>query len=219
MVGDRGRLAQVIINLVGNAVKFTERGEVVLVVGDAEVTAKGIQLHFQIRDTGIGIPASKQALIFDDFAQADSSTTRKYGGTGLGLAISQRLVWLMGGRIWVESEEGHGSTFHFTTWLQPSQRNAEALPPAWRALAGRRALIVDDNATNRRILEEMLTRWGMVATAVPDGPSALAIMSEPASAAMALLLVDREMPGMDGFTLVEKHQTTARARTHADRSC
>ena len=166
VIGDRGRLAQVIINLVGNAVKFTDRGEVVIVVGDAEVTARGIQLHFQIRDTGIGIPEGKQALIFDEFAQADSSTTRKYGGTGLGLAISQRLVRLMGGRIWVESEEGHGSTFHFTTWLQPSQRNAEAQPAGMAALVGLRALIVDDNQTNRRILEGMLTRWGMVPTAV-----------------------------------------------------
>ena len=164
---------------------------------------KGIELHFQIRDTGIGIPESKQALIFDDFAQADSSTTRKYGGTGLGLAISQRLVSLMGGRIWVESEEGHGSTFHFTTLLQPSQKNADR-PTGGTALAGRRALIVDDNATNRLILDEMLNRWGMVVTAVPDGPSALAIMSVPASQAMTLLLVDGDMPDMDGFTLAAK---------------
>jgi signal transduction histidine kinase/CheY-like chemotaxis protein/ligand-binding sensor domain-containing protein len=203
VVGDRGRLAQVIINLVGNAAKFTEQGEVVIVVGVTEVTARGIQLHFQIRDTGIGIGESKQALIFDEFAQADSSTTRKYGGTGLGLAISQRLVRLMGGRIWVESEEGGGSTFHFTTLLQPSHRAADALPAGMASLIGLRALIVDDNDTNRRILEEMVAKWGMVATAVQDGSAALAILSDPTAKPMSLMIVDREMPVVDGLMLVE----------------
>jgi signal transduction histidine kinase/ligand-binding sensor domain-containing protein/DNA-binding response OmpR family regulator len=201
VIGDRGRLAQVVINLVGNAVKFTERGEVVIVVG-REAAAPDIQLHFQIRDTGIGIPQSKQALIFDEFAQADSSTTRKYGGTGLGLAISQRLVRLMGGRMWVESEEGHGSTFHFTTSVQLSEKNANNPPPELAALAGLRALVVDDNHTNCGILKKMLTRFGMVVTGAPDGPSVLALLSDPASEPVALLIVDCEMPAMDGFALV-----------------
>ena len=130
VIGDRGRLAQVIINLVGNAVKFTERGEVVIVVGDADShRERGSSCTFRFETRASASRESKQALIFDDFAQADSSTTRKYGGTGLGLAISQRLVRLMGGRIWVESDEGHGSTFHFTTLVQPSRENAEG-PPA-----------------------------------------------------------------------------------------
>jgi two-component system, sensor histidine kinase and response regulator len=205
VAGDRGRLAQVIINLVGNALKFTERGEVVVSVQQTEVTARGIHLHFQVRDTGIGIPLAKQALIFEEFAQADSSTTRRYGGTGLGLAISQRLIRLMGGRIWIESEEGKGSVFHFTTWLQPSVEQLTAVPAGMAALRGVRALVVDDNQTNCRILETTLTRWGLVASSVGDGPSALAMMSSAAgtAAAVTLLLVDGEMPGMDGFALVE----------------
>jgi signal transduction histidine kinase/CheY-like chemotaxis protein/ligand-binding sensor domain-containing protein len=205
VTGDRGRLAQVIINLVGNALKFTERGEVVVSVQQTEVTARGIHLHFQVRDTGIGIPAAKQALIFEEFAQADSSTTRKYGGTGLGLAISQRLVHLMGGRMWIESQEGRGSVFHFTTWLQPSVAKAAAVPAGMAALKGVRALVVDDNRTNCRILETTLSKWGIVASSVSDGPSALTLMSNAAGtrAAVSLLLVDGEMPGMDGFTLVE----------------
>jgi signal transduction histidine kinase/DNA-binding response OmpR family regulator len=205
VAGDRGRLAQVILNLVGNALKFTERGEVVVSVERTEVTSRGIHLHFQVRDTGIGIPVAKQALIFEEFAQADSSTTRKYGGTGLGLAISQRLIQLMGGRIWIESQEGHGSVFHFTTWLQPSAEKATAVPAGMAALTGVRALIVDDNQTNCRILETTLTNWGMVASSVADGPSALTTMASAAGtpAAVTLLLVDGEMPGMDGFTLVE----------------
>jgi len=206
VTGDRGRLAQVIINLVGNALKFTERGEVVVSVQQTEVTARGIHLHFQVRDTGIGIPAAKQALIFEEFAQADSSTTRRYGGTGLGLAISQRLVQLMGGRIWIESQEGRGSVFHFTTWLQPSVAKAAAVPAGMAALTGVRALVVDDNQTNCRILETTLRKWGIVASSVGDGPSALTLMSNSAGtrAAVSLLLVDGEMPGMDGFTLVEE---------------
>jgi signal transduction histidine kinase/CheY-like chemotaxis protein/ligand-binding sensor domain-containing protein len=206
VVGDRGRLAQVIINLVGNALKFTERGEVVVSVTRTEITAAGIHLHFQVRDTGIGIPADKQSLIFEKFAQADSSTTRKYGGTGLGLAISRRLVDLMGGSIWVESREGDGSAFQFTTWLQPSEGKAAPVPVGLAALDGVRALIVDDNLTNCRILEVMLKKWGLVATAVSDGASGLAALSDAAGTPMpiALLLVDCEMPVMDGFTLIEK---------------
>jgi signal transduction histidine kinase/CheY-like chemotaxis protein/streptogramin lyase len=206
VVGDRGRLAQVIINLVGNALKFTEGGEVVVSVETREVTARGIHLHFQVRDTGIGIPADKQSLIFEEFAQADNSTTRKYGGTGLGLAISRRLVHLMEGRIWVESREGEGSAFQFTTWLQPSEGKATPVPAGLAALEGVRALIVDDSRTNCRILELMLKKWGIVATAASDGASGLARLSDAVRTAtpVAVLLVDCEMPFMDGFMLVEK---------------
>jgi signal transduction histidine kinase/DNA-binding response OmpR family regulator len=215
LVGDRGRLAQVIINLIGNAVKFTAHGEVVLRVGDPEVTPHGIQLHFQVRDTGIGIAPSKQALIFDEFAQADSSTTRKYGGTGLGLAISQRLVQLMGGRMWVESEEEQGSTFHFTIRLQPSSRAAEAAPLLLGAWSGLRALVVEDHHTTRSILEKMLGRLGMVAAAVPDKASAWALLSSRPSPPIAVVVVDRELAvAGEGFLLVESiRQDRALART------
>jgi len=206
VVGDRGRLAQIVLNLVGNALKFTERGEVVVSVQTIASTESGVDLHFQVRDTGIGIPAAKQALIFEEFAQADSSTTRRYGGTGLGLAISQRLVQLMGGRIWVESQDGAGSVFHFTARLQPSPGIAPSVSVGMAALRGVRALVVDDNRTNGRILDVMLRKWGIVSSGATDGPAALAIMSAAAGTenAVALLLVDGEMPGMDGFMLVER---------------
>jgi signal transduction histidine kinase/ligand-binding sensor domain-containing protein/CheY-like chemotaxis protein len=215
VVGDRGRLAQVIINLVGNALKFTERGEIVIVVGDAEVTAAGLTLHVQIRDTGIGIAAGKQALIFDDFAQADSSTTRKYGGTGLGLAISQRLVQLMGGRMWVESEVGVGSTFHFTVVLQPSH-HAEVERAATPALIGLPALVAadplvtagpapqrplhilvaDDVTVNQKLLQRLLERLGHRVTVVANGQEALDLVSIEA---FDLVLMDVQMPVMDGL--------------------
>jgi signal transduction histidine kinase/CheY-like chemotaxis protein/ligand-binding sensor domain-containing protein len=216
VVGDRGRLAQVIINLVGNALKFTEAGEVVVSVETTEVTASGIHLHFQVRDTGIGIPADKQAVIFEEFAQADNSTTRKYGGTGLGLAISRRLVQLMGGRIWVESTDGKGSAFHFTTWLQPSEGKATPVPDGLAALEGVQALIVDDSRTNCRILELMLNKWGVLATAASDAASGLAKLTDAADTTMpvGVLLVDCEMPVMNGFTLIEKiREDPALART------
>ena len=203
VIADRGRLAQIVINLIGNAVKFTECGEIVIVVREAEAAATGIRLHFEVRDTGIGIPVDKLGLIFDDFAQADSSTTRQYGGSGLGLAISQRLVKLMGGRIWVESEERRGSTFHFTTVVQPSRKQANALPDA-SALIGLPALIVDDNHTTQRILEAAVTRWGMVPTSVADARAALAMLSLPTAEAWAVLLIDADMPIVDGYALSEQ---------------
>jgi signal transduction histidine kinase/CheY-like chemotaxis protein/streptogramin lyase len=201
VIGDRGRLAQIVINLVGNALKFTDHGEVVVSVGTVERTEDHLELHFQVRDTGVGIPAAKQALIFEEFEQADSSTTRRYGGTGLGLAISQRLVHLMGGRIWVESHEETGSVFHFTARLQPSTVKASPMSAAIAALTGVRTLIVDDNQTNGRILAAMVSKWGMVPTCVTDGESALGIVNAaaPTAEAVQLLVVDGEMPEMDGF--------------------
>jgi signal transduction histidine kinase/CheY-like chemotaxis protein/ligand-binding sensor domain-containing protein/HPt (histidine-containing phosphotransfer) domain-containing protein len=206
LVGDPGRLRQVILNLVGNALKFTERGEVVLEVNPQEITANQIILHFGIRDTGIGIPPEKQAVVFEAFAQADSSTTRKYGGTGLGLAISIRLVEAMGGRIWLESEVGKGSTFHFTSTFQPSTEGKAVPRGQAEALRGLKALIVDDNATNRRILERILKNWQMNAVAVSSGESALVALTEAIHQCepFSIILLDGHMPDMDGFMLAEK---------------
>ena len=164
LVGDPGRLRQIVINLVGNAIKFTDRGEVVVRVTVENQDADSVCLHFAVSDTGIGIPAEKQSHIFQAFEQADQSTTRLYGGTGLGLAIVSKLVAMMGGEIWVESEVGQGSTFHFTTRMglpTESPRTPLRLPDQWRGL---RVLIVDDNATNRRILEDVLRQLGSEAS-------------------------------------------------------
>ena len=156
VLGDAGRLRQVLLNVLGNAVKFTSEGEVVLTVALVPPEADEVRLKFVVRDTGIGIPADKLAHIFQAFTQADSSTTRRFGGTGLGLAIAERLVELMGGRIWVESELEKGSTFHFTAAFGHVVAAADTVPGASRGLDGLRVLVVDDNATNRRILEQML---------------------------------------------------------------
>lgn len=207
LVGDPGRLRQVVVNLVGNAIKFTERGEVVVRVTQESQTADAIHLHVAVSDTGIGIPAEKQRLIFEAFAQQDSSTTRQYGGTGLGLTISAQLVELMGGRIWVESSVGQGSTFHFTTSLglctEPMARQAPRPPQDLEALP---VLVVDDNATNRRILEELLTSWRMRPTVVAGGAAALAELVRAAASGepIPLVLLDAMMPEMDGFTLARR---------------
>ena len=205
LIGDPGRLRQILVNLAGNAIKFTETGEVVVSVRVETRTANDIKLHFAVRDTGIGIPPDRQQKIFEAFSQADSSTTRKYGGTGLGLSISTRLVALMGGRIWIESEFGQGSTFHFTVCMEIGR---PAAPPALTDLnfSGLRVLVVDDNATNRRILDEVLTRWGMLPTLTASGPEALAAMTEAAedSHPFSLVLLDAMMPEMDGFMLAER---------------
>ncbi|HVS35240.1 MAG TPA: response regulator [Gemmataceae bacterium] len=216
VVGDPTRLRQVVVNLVGNALKFTERGEVVVEVRRASAdyadyaekkSAESADvLLFSVRDTGIGIPPDKQKLIFDAFSQADASTTRKYGGTGLGLAITTQLVQMMGGRIWVESEVGKGSTFHFTARFGAATGSAPRPPAAEPTqLHGLRVLVVDDNATNRRILEEVLRNWGLRPTAVDGGQSALAAMEHAACAGepFRLVLLDGHMPEMDGFTLAE----------------
>ncbi|MBZ5592796.1 MAG: response regulator [Acidobacteriia bacterium] len=206
LVGDPGRLRQVIVNLVGNAIKFTEHGEVVVRVQAERLLAGVVQLHFIVSDTGIGIPAEKRQVIFEAFAQADSSTTRHYGGTGLGLAIAAQLVELMGGRIWVESEVGKGSTFHFTATFGRAAEAATRTAPDLASLENLRVLVVDDNATNRRILQEMLTSWRMRPATAASGAAALAALEQAGVAGepFALVLLDAMMPEMDGFELAER---------------
>ncbi|HUY32227.1 MAG TPA: response regulator [Pirellulales bacterium] len=209
LAGDPGRLRQIIVNLAGNAIKFTDAGEVVARVELASLSDQEATLHFAVCDTGIGIPPEKQAAVFAPFVQADGSTTRKYGGTGLGLAISTRLVELMGGRIWVESAVGQGSTFHFTARFALARgRTAPATAAGPGHLDDLAVLVVDDNATNRRILEEMLTHWHMRPTVVASGQAALDEMRRAFAAGepYALVLLDAMMPGMDGFTLVRRIQ-------------
>jgi PAS domain S-box-containing protein len=204
VVGDLNRLRQIIINLIGNAIKFTEHGEVGLRIAIDSRTPDELQLHFVVTDTGVGIAAEKQKLIFDAFSQADGSTARKFGGTGLGLTISSRLVELMGGKIWVESTLGHGSCFHFTVGLGKGNEVLETAPGAVPAqLAGLRALVVDDSTTNRRILGEMLRCFGMKPTPAESGIAALQCLKEK-QGTFALILTDLNMPDMDGFTLVEQ---------------
>ena len=207
IVGDPVRLHQVILNLAGNAIKFTEQGEVVLRVQPEAVDADGMTLHFAITDTGIGIPPEKQKVIFDPFTQADTSTTRQYGGTGLGLAITARLIEMMGGRIWVASEVGKGSTFHFTAHFGKAAAGVSAGIRADPAiLKNLRVLVVDDNATNRQILKKTLEYWRMRPTVAASAEDALALLDQArlAGTTFALLIVDCHMPGMDGFMLVEE---------------
>jgi PAS domain S-box-containing protein len=221
LVGDAGRLRQIVVNLVGNAVKFTEHGEVVLEVGrepngEPAASAQGSDrvrpegdcaLHFSVRDTGIGIPKEKFDTIFRRFEQADGSTFSKYGGTGLGLAISSQLVEMMGGRIWVESKEGHGSTFQFTARFGVSAGGSRPVQPALGAvdLADVSVLVADDNAAVRRILAEVLTSWGLRPTAVDSGHAALAAAWRAYSTRQPfrLLVADADMPEMNGVALAE----------------
>jgi len=232
LTGDGLRISQVVTNLVGNAIKFTESGEVVVSVETATPSAqhlpltpsetqagagdvgrvnpsgspsRDIVLHFAVRDTGIGIPADKQDKIFSAFEQCDGSTTRKYGGTGLGLTISSDLVGLMGGRMWVESQVGVGSTFHFTVSLLVDDCPPESKPVE---LAGLRVLIVDDNATNRTILRELVGSWGMVADLADHGAAALAALESASYAGKAfdVLLLDSHMPEIDGFEVARRIQ-------------
>ncbi len=206
LVGDPGRLRQILLNLVGNALKFTEQGSVVIRVVAESETPDTAHLHFSVVDTGIGIPPEKQALVFEAFEQADSSTTRRYGGTGLGLAITRRLVAMMGGRIWVESAMGQGSTFHFALGFGLGQPGATPAPLPVERVRGLPVLVVDDHPTNRRIVVDTLVQWGLVPTAVEGGSAALAALAgaRAAGAAFRLVLTDTEMPDMDGFLLCER---------------
>jgi len=207
VIGDPGRLRQILVNLISNAIKFTEKGEIVVSVTEASKTEDEICLHFKVTDTGIGIPKAKQHLIFEAFAQADYSTTRKYGGTGLGLAISSQLLELMGGRIWVESEVKKGTTFHFTACLGLGKKSEKKLASVeFVNLKNIPVLVVDDNATNRRIIKEMLTTWHMKPTTVHRGQAALSALKKAKNAGKpyALVLIDAYMPYMDGFTLAAK---------------
>jgi two-component system, sensor histidine kinase and response regulator len=211
--GDPGRLRQVLTNLVGNAIKFTEQGEVVLrvnLVEDAPSTHAA--LRFEISDTGIGISQELQPRLFQSFVQADGSTTRRYGGTGLGLAISKRLVGLMGGSIAVESQSGKGSTFWFTARFERQPGESAAAPGAVTRLAGRRVLVVDDNATNRQILRQQLSHWGLRVSTVEDGPRALLALEAAAAseAPFDLAVLDFKMPDMDGLCLGRAIKENAR---------
>ena len=214
VIGDPVRLRQIIVNLIGNALKFTEKGEIVLRVENAGQKEEGGRMQdagllFSVSDTGIGIPHDKLDMIFESFAQADSSTTRKYGGTGLGLSISKRLVEMMGGRIWVESEVGRGSTFRFTVTLGvqecPHEHKKHSMPPAFD-IKGVKAIIIDDNATNRLILKNMLSGWGAVITEADDGVKGLSEIKNAVNAndPFKLVLLDCRMPGMDGFCVAEQ---------------
>lgn len=206
LVGDPRRLRQVVINLVGNAVKFTEEGEVEVGIAVEETLPDAVRLRLWVRDTGIGIAPEKQARIFDSFSQVDSSTSRRFGGSGLGLAISQQLIELMGGRIWVTSEEGQGSTFYCTVRL--GLGTPEAKPPDLISLQGLRVLVVDDHATNRRILEEILKSWAMEAELVESGSGAIAAL-KAAPQPFDLILMDLMMPEMDGLETVAKIRENA----------
>lgn len=203
--GDPARLRQVLTNLLGNAIKFTEHGEVVLRVAPSGAASEG-ELEFAVVDTGIGIPADKIATIFRRFTQADASTTRRFGGTGLGLTISRRLVQLMGGRFTVESREGEGSTFSFTVPLATAAAGQGKLGDREPDLHGVRVLVVDDNATNRLILQDMLTRRGALVSEAADGPECLKSLerAQREGTFFDVLLLDGRMPGMDGFGVAER---------------
>ncbi|MBC7894312.1 MAG: response regulator [Cytophagaceae bacterium] len=206
VIGDPGRLGQILMNLISNAVKFTERGEVVLRAVLEAQDARTDQVHLTVTDTGIGIPREKQATIFESFSQADTSTTRRFGGTGLGLTIASQLTALMGGRIWVESEPDVGTTFHVTIPFERCAAPVPAAPLDQTDLRGVRVLVVDDNTTNRKILELMLRGWGMEPTLVDSGMAALdALRSARArNAPFNLVLLDFQMPDMDGFEVAAR---------------
>ena len=205
--GDSTRMRQIVVNLVGNAIKFTDAGEVALKLQVIQSEGGDRLLHFTVSDTGVGIPAEKQKSIFEPFTQADTSTTRKYGGTGLGLSISIRLVRMMAGNMWVESKPGAGTKFHFTLPLVPAAKSLETVSGTRSdLLQGVKVLIVDDNHTNRRILEMMVKQWGMVPTSVKCGDEAIVelIAASAAGEQYRLIICDLLMPHMDGFDFVER---------------
>src|SRR5262245_29181555 len=228
LVSDVTRLRQILVNLIGNAVKFTHQGEVVIEVAPAARGARTFEpgrehdtdvirhpeewlLHFSVRDTGIGIPVDRQGRLFKSFQQVDASTTRHYGGTGLGLAICKRLTDLMGGKIWVESDSGRGANFHFT--ILASAATAIA-PPTWQSaqpqLMGKRLLVVEDNATNRRIIGHRAEQWGMHVEAVPSSQEALRTLAQ--SPAFDAVILDLQLPDMDGLTLADEIRNHAYGR-------
>jgi len=195
------------VNLVGNAIKFTERGNIVVEAELESQVSDAVHMHFSVSDTGIGIPPEKRQLIFESFAQADGSTTRRFGGTGLGLTISRRIVEMMGGRIWVESEAGQGSVFHFTANFRHSATPALGSERLKRqGLEGLSVLVVDDNDANRNILAEMLTNWRMSPAMAESGASALNAMeaAKKAGHPFPIVLLDAQMPGMDGFDVAKR---------------
>ena len=204
--GDPTRLNQIVVNLVGNAIKFTQEGEVVLRVDGEPVDEEAVELHFAVADTGIGIPEAQQQKIFSAFQQADTSTTREFGGTGLGLSISSRLAALLHGRIWVESELGKGSTFHVAVRLRVADQQLAASALSSEALQGLRLLIVDDNATNRLILEEILRSWQTQVTVVSSADEALRHLQQVRGTPQQpqVLITDHHMPRMDGIQLVDE---------------
>ena len=209
VVGDVGRLRQVLVNLTGNAMKFTDEGEIFLTVDVHERTEDSISLHFAVEDTGVGITEAKQKEIFEAFTQADGSMTRKYGGTGLGLTISRRLVELMGGRVWVESEVGRGSVFHFVVKLgmaSEAERSAAKAPRQVVSFDGLRVLIVDDHSTNRIIFEEMVRNWRMQPTVVDHGEEALIALKKAKTDGnpFSLVLLDAHMADINGFEVAER---------------
>ena len=215
LIGDIGRLRQILMNLVGNAIKFTPRGEIVVELSVASRTENHVTLHVQVSDTGIGIAKDKQALVFESFTQAESSTTRRFGGTGLGLAISKQLVELMQGRMWLESEPGKGSVFHFTTQFELDTQKPQAarlLPETLRHFA---VLVVDDNATNRTILEEMLKTWELRPIPAASGAEALNLLEQAQTEGtpIPLMLLDYMMPEMDGAEVCR--QIKQRISSHA----
>ena len=204
--GDPYRLRQIVTNLAGNAIKFTEQGEILVDASVERATEEQVCLHISVRDTGLGIPPEKQQAVFDAFSQVEASTTRRFGGTGLGLAITSRLVALMDGRIWVESEVGKGSTFHVTVQFERSRETVPSTAGLRKSLFGLRILVVDDNATNRLILKEMLSNWKMQPTVVAAADDALAELRRAKQAGLPyeLVLTDVHMPHVDGFQLTEQ---------------
>jgi signal transduction histidine kinase/CheY-like chemotaxis protein len=210
LVGDPTRLRQMVTNLVGNAIKFTEQGSIVLNVDLESAHDKEVALHISVADTGMGIPKEKQNVIFDSFAQADGSTTRRFGGTGLGLTISRQLVELMGGRIWVDSEMGKGSTFHFTCQLlKGSEAASDQDEIAAQALPGIKVLVADSNEINREIFSEMLKNWGMNASRADSGRAALDLLetAKREGHPFRLAILDTGLSGVDGFEVLQEMQS------------
>lgn len=207
------RLRQILVNLVGNSIKFTEQGEVVVTVSNESKQQSRVTLQLTVRDTGIGIPQDKLDQIFVPFEQADTSTTRQFGGTGLGLAITTHLIRAMNGRIWVESQSGQGSQFHFLAQFGIGTKPAASTQEE-ADLAGLSVLVVDDNATNRQILSKMLGGWGMKVTLAESACEALELLKQYSShgQSLPLLLSDVHMPKMDGFMLAAEVRANPRLK-------